>query len=71
MPVEGSLAVNVIHDLICFTTTMFYYQIILYPCNEMIFESSFDYLMKEITPQEPMNISTWKVIRERPEILSL
>jgi len=41
------------------------YKIFLYPCDEMIFKSSFDYLMKEVRRDELINICAWKIVRER------
>lgn len=39
-------------------------QVFFYPCYEVVFEGSFDDLMKEIRRDKFVNISSWKIVCE-------
>ena len=41
------------------------YEIIFYPCYQMIFECSFDYLMKKVRRDELINICMGKIFHEQ------
>jgi len=42
-------------------------QIFAYPCHKMIFEGSFDDLVKEIGGEDFMDVGSWEVKSERLE----
>jgi hypothetical protein len=56
--------VNVIQNDIRLRLTMSIYQVFCNPTNEMIFEGSFDYLVKQVRSNKLMNIRAREIICE-------
>ena len=56
--------INIIKYFFCLLFTVLNLQIIADPSHEMIFENSFDKLVKEIWCNELVNVSTREIISE-------
>ena len=56
--------VNVVHDFLCTCCTMRSNEVILDPCNEVIFECTFDHLVEKVGRKELMNVRLGEIISE-------
>jgi hypothetical protein len=57
--------VNIIHNFHCRCLAMRSNKVLLDPCNEVIFESTFNHLMEKIGRKEFMDVRSGEVIGER------
>lgn len=44
-------------------------QVVINPCDKVIFECPLDQLMKKVGCDELVNVGSWKVIRERLDVV--
>lgn len=62
-------SINIIHYFVCACLAMLKLQIFTYPRHKMIFEGSFDDLVKEIGGEDFVNVGSGEVKSERNYIV--
>ena len=59
------LPINLIENCVCLCLSMFAFEILTHPINEVIFEDAFDDLMEEIWGYQFINICVGKMFCKR------